>query len=216
MKMFLGAIFLLSAVCSAASCCNNGKSQNGAEKNGNGKVSADVVKKYKEIDYPTPNFDPEKTNDVQGVILHHTAEPTVESSLRVLTVGERHVGTHVVIDTDGTRYIMCSPTTVTYHAGPSVLAGRESCNEFTIGIEFQGNTLEKPLTAEQRESAIEYLLPLMAQYNIPIENVVTHEMVREAYKRKYPNKRVSGKVDITQVEYRKFMKELREATHRNS
>ncbi len=210
-RIFLGTLFLFSAVCSAASCGNNDKSQGGVQQNGNGTETADVVKKYKEIDYPTPNFDPDKKNDVQGVILHHTAEPTVESSLRVLTVGERQVGTHVVIDTDGTRYIMCSPTTVTYHAGPSVLAGRESCNEFTIGIEFQGNTLEKPLTAEQRESAIEYLLPLIAQYNIPIENIVTHEMIREAYKRKYPNKRVSGKVDITQVEYRKFMRELRAA-----
>ncbi len=165
---------------------------------------------YREVSYPSPNYDRERTNEVRGVILHHTAEPTVESSLQVLT-GKRGVSTHVVIDTDGTRYIMCQPTVVAYHAGPSILNGREGCNYFTLGIEFQGNTLEAPLTEHQIRSAIEYLLPLIAKYNIPIDNIVTHEMVRKAYKKKYPNKRCYDKVDITQEEYLKFMPRLREA-----
>jgi hypothetical protein len=33
-------------------------------------------------------------------------------------------------------------------------------------------------------------------------------MVRENYKKKYPKKRVSGKVDITQTEYKRFIKAL--------
>lgn len=168
-----------------------------------------VKKTYKEIDYPTPNIDPDSVNKVEGVILHHTAEPTVERSLEVLTSLQKKVGTHVVIDKDGTRYIMCSPETVTYHAGRSILNGKEGCNYFTIGIEFQGNTLEAPLTQDQINSAIEYLKPIIAKYHIPISNIVTHEMVRQAYKRKYPEKRCYGKVDITQKEYAKFMKALK-------
>lgn len=202
MKNIFIAILLFVGLCPAVSCTHKGNAETQLEGS---------PKKYKEVSYPTPNIDSTKTNDVRGVILHHTAEPTVESSLRVLTVGARHVGTHVVIDTDGTRYIMCSPTTVTFHAGASILDGREKCNEFTIGIEFQGNTLEKPLTQQQRESAIEYLLPLIKEYNIPIRNIVTHEMIRNNYKRKYPNKKVAGKVDITPTEYRKFMAELNAA-----
>lgn len=124
-------------------------------------------------------------------------------------MGKKKVGTHVVIDKDGTRYIMCSPETVTYHAGRSILNGKEGCNYFTIGIEFQGNTLEAPLTQDQINSAIEYLKPIIAKYHIPISNIVTHEMVRQAYKRKYPEKRCYGKVDITQKEYAKFMKALK-------
>ena len=168
-----------------------------------------VGRHYREVSHPTPNFNPEKTNDVRGVILHHTAEPTIERSLGVLTSSKKGVGTHVVIDTDGTRYIMCEPTVVTFHAGLSYLDGREACNEFTIGIEFQGNTLEKPLSQHQIDSAIEYLLPLIAKYKIPIRNIVTHEMVRNAYKKRHPNKRCSGKVDITPTEYQRFMKCLR-------
>lgn len=176
-----------------------------SEKNAN-----PIVKKtYKEIDYPTPNIDPDSVNKVEGVILHHTAEPTVERSLEVLTSLQKKVGTHVVIDKDGTRYIMCSPETVTYHAGRSILNGKEGCNYFTIGIEFQGNTLEAPLTQDQINSAIEYLKPIIAKYHISISNIVTHEMVRQAYKRKYPEKRCYGKVDITQKEYARFMKALK-------
>ena len=152
-----------------------------------------------------------KVNEVKGVILHHTAEPTVQKALETLTSVKRGVGTHVVIDTDGTRYIMCEPELVTFHAGKSVLNGREACNDFTIGIEFQGNTLERPLTDDQIKSAIEYLRPLIAKYEIPIQNIVTHEMVRQAYKRKYPHQRCYGKVDITQKEYHRFMSALRQA-----
>ena len=176
-----------------------------------GADEAYAASRYREVSHPTPNYDREKINEVKGVILHHTAEPTVERSLEVLTSKKKGVGTHVVIDTDGTRYIMCEPTVVTYHAGLSVLNGREGCNDFTIGIEFQGNTLEKPLTQDQIDSAIEYLLPILAAYDIPVENVVTHEMVRKAFKARYPKRKCYNKVDITQKEYRRFMKALRQA-----
>ena len=171
--------------------------------------SSVLAQKYVEKSHPTPNYAVGKTNAVKGVILHHTAEPTIEKSLGVLTNRKKGVGTHCVIDTDGTRYIMCSPTVVTYHAGFSLLNGKEGCNNFTLGIEFQGNTLEHPLTNDQIKSAIEYLIPLIKKYKIPVSNIVTHKMVRDAYKQKYPKKRCSSKVDITQVEYEKFMKVLK-------
>jgi N-acetyl-anhydromuramyl-L-alanine amidase AmpD len=166
-------------------------------------------KNYKEIDRPTPNYSRDRKNDVVGVILHHTAEPTVENALAILTSRAKGVGAHVVIDTDGTRYIMAKPTVAVYHAGLSILNGRESCNYCTVGIEFQGNTVEAPLTEDQIASGIEYLLPIMAKYKIPLENVVTHEMVRTAYMQKYPKKRCKDKVDITPTEYQRFMKALR-------
>ena len=185
---------------------------NKRQKTTNGLQDISVIerKEYQEIVYPTPNFDKERTNQVVGVVLHHTAEPTVEKSLEILSSPKKKVGTHVVIDTDGTRYLMADPEVATYHAGWSVLNGQEGCNYCTVGIEFQGNTLVEPLTEDQIASGIEYLLPIIARYNIPLENVVTHEMVRTAYKQKYPQKRCSGKVDITQTEYLRFMKYLRQ------
>ena len=170
-----------------------------------------IKKEYEVRSFPTPNYDRNRKNEVIGVVLHHTAEPTVERSLAILTSSTRKVGTHVVIDTDGTRYIMAEPEVATYHAGLSILNGHEGCNYCTVGIEFQGNTLVKPLTEDQIASGIEYLIPIIEKYKIPLENIVTHEMVRIAYMQKYPKKRCSGKVDITPTEYMRFMKALRKA-----
>ena len=174
-----------------------------------------VQRSYKKISgfdekrYPTPNYNRTRKNEVKGIVLHHTGEPTVEESLEILTSPERKVSSHVVIDTDGTRYVMADPTVVTYHAGLSILHGMEHCNYCTIGIEFQGNTLEKPLTGEQIASAIEYMLPIIEEYDIPLDNIVTHEMVRNAYRAQYPDKRCDIKVDITPAEYSHFMQALR-------
>ncbi len=200
--LFTAAVLAASAglYCMAVNTCSSGENQPAAKQ-----------QQYQEKSYPTPNVDPVKVNEVKGIILHHTAEPTVERSLFVLTKGERGVGTHVVIDTDGTRYIMCRPDQVTYHAGKSYLAGREGCNNFTVGIELQGNTLEKPLTEDQINSAVEYMLPLIAKYNIPLENIVTHEMIRKAYKKRHPRERVYDKVDITPTEYKRVMAALKAA-----
>ena len=171
--------------------------------------SPERIQRFTEIECPTPNIDFDRENELLGVVLHHTAEPTVGEALLILSSPERKVGAHVVIDTDGTRYIMARPTSVTFHAGYSVLNGRDSCNLFTLGIEFQGNTLEYPLTDAQIQSGIEYLIPILVKYNIPLQNVVTHEMVRKAYKEKYPNKKCFGKVDITVEEYHRFMEALK-------
>ena len=54
-------------------------------------------------------------------------------------------------------------------------------------------------------------MPIIAKFNIPLKNIVTHEMVRTAYMQKYPNKRCSAKVDITPTEYARFMKALKPA-----
>ena len=68
--------------------------------------------------------------------------------------------------------------------------------------------MRAPLTEEQVESGIEYLLPIIRQYHIPLSNIVTHEMVRTAYKERHPEVRCYGKVDITPVEYHRFMAAL--------
>lgn len=167
---------------------------------------------YKEVDYPSLNFDTVKVNEVKGVILHHTCEPTAQASLDVLTSKERGVSAHIVIDYDGTRYLLVDPERVAWHAGYSLLHGREKCNDWTLGIEFQGDTTVEPLTQDQIDSAIEWMLPLITKYNIPIDNIVTHQMIRTAYKTAHPdNKKAYNKPDITQTEYARFMEQLRAA-----
>ena len=64
--------------------------------------------KYAEVSWPTPNIAADTINELQGIVLHHTAVPTVLRSLMTLTDKRRGVGAHCVIDTDGTRYIPVS------------------------------------------------------------------------------------------------------------
>lgn len=164
-----------------------------------------VHKQYNVVSRPTPNLG-EGINTVEGIILHHTAEPTAESAMtRKLCNPNESVSSHLVIDTDGTRYVLAPPTAICWHAGKSRLGNKEGCNNFTIGIELQGNTLETPLTDDQIASCIQYIIPLMKEYNIPITNIVTHEMIRRNWKRAHPTGRAYDKPDITQTEYKRFM-----------
>lgn len=165
---------------------------------------------YDEIQRPTPNVTAGR-NRVQGVVLHHTATFTVGQSLRTLTSPSKGVSCHVLIGYDGTRYVLAEPTKITHHAGHSILNGRPWCNNFTIGIEFQGCTNVAPLTNQQIASAVEYLRPLVRQYGIPLDNIVTHEMVRNAWNETYPAKRTASKPDIVQRDYRRVLKALQES-----
>ena len=163
---------------------------------------------YPEVSHPTPNIVPDTLNEMLGIVLHHTALPPVEAALKELT-RPRGVSSHVVIDTDGTRYILAPPTAITFHAGLSMLNGRERCNNFCIGVEFQGNTAQVPLTLEQIESGVEYLLPLITEHNIPLDNIVTHKMVRDNFIHRHPEKRCKNKVDISSSDYARFMDALK-------
>lgn len=166
--------------------------------------------KYWETHRLTPNIYEEETNDVKGIVLHHTAyEGPTATLIDALCNPKSDVSCHVVIDKDGTRYVLAPPEAVTWHAGYSYWRGRFRANQFMIGIEFQGNTLEEPLTDEQIESAIEYIRPIVKKYNIPKSEVVTHQMIRDAYRKAVPkNKKAWPKVDIVPEEYHRVLHAL--------
>lgn len=167
-----------------------------------------VPKHYDEIDYPTPNIG-QGRNEVSGIVLHHTAGESLADDLGYLTNKKMEVSCHALIARNGTRYILAQPEQITWHAGRSSLHGRNGVNKFTIGIEFQGNTQENRLTKRQIMSAIEYILPIAEQYHIPIENIVTHEMVRNEWIELQQDTTCAQKCDITQREYMRFLKEYK-------
>jgi len=165
-------------------------------------------KHYKEVYLPTSNIG-EGINAVEGIVLHHTAAKNAKSALYTFRSPDTHVSSHVVIVEEGTRYVLAEPEQVTWHAGRSSLHGKNDCNEFTIGIEFQGNTAEKPLTKRQIASAIEYICPIIEKYHIPLENIVTHEMIRDEWIKSQNDTLCPTKQDIVQSEYLRFMKKLK-------
>lgn len=177
------------------------------------KINGQKECKYWEVDYPTNNITPDRINNVKGIILHHTACSSIMVALNSLAPKRdiTDISCHVIIDTDGTRYLLASPDKITWHAGASTLNGDDWCNNFTLGIEFQGNTLEKPLSDDQIESAVEYLLPIIHEYNIPLQNILTHEQVRANWMRKHPNSNALEKQDISKIEYARLIFALKDS-----
>ena len=187
--------------------------------------------KYKDAFMKTPNIRTEKdesfkkgrplTNEQKAIVLHHTGytdtarDNDVSWAMRGVdklfrTPGE--ASSHVVIDFNGNRYNYANPNQVAYHAGNSMMNGRDNVNDFGVGVEFQGDTDQTPLTKEQLESFMEYAAPIMKKNKIPIDNVVTHKQIRKNYIDKNPNDKkaaAESKPDVNDKEYSKIIQALK-------
>ncbi len=153
------------------------------------------------------------TNEQKGVVLHHTAfmENDLTKVTNHLTDPKTESSAHVIIGFDGTRKVLATPDKVTFHAGYSAHNGRENVNDFMIGIEFQGDTNRKDLTPQQIDSAIEYLEPIIRKNNIRLEDIVTHQNVRDLYNdyaRRAGQREVPSKPDINERNYNLILQAL--------
>ena len=81
-----------------------------------------------------------------------------------------------------------------YHAGKSIMNGREGCNNFTIGIELEGGT-NFPYTEEQMLNLGELLAQLMTKNQFTLDWIQGHDKIRANWNEKYPDKKASKKVD---------------------
>lgn len=153
-------------------------------------------------------------NSAQMIVLHHTGniDPTIgKEAIRKQYMTKGNNSSHVVIYQDGSREIFASPEQVTFHAGQSKWGTRENLNDFSIGVEFDGDTNYAPLTEEQIESFVEYYAPLAKKYNIKLKDIITHQMIRNRYLKAHKNesKTVKEKPDITQTEYQRILNYLK-------
>jgi len=148
-------------------------------------------------------------NEIKNFVLHHTAynDPitnNAEVKKQFMTPGQN--SSHVVIEEDGSRTIYASPEQVSFHAGKSKWNGREDVNDFSIGVEFQGDTQKKPLTDQQVISFVEYYAPIAKKYNLNLKSIITHEQIRNAYIKKHANEKgLETKPDITYNQYKRIL-----------
>ena len=153
-------------------------------------------------------------NERKGVVLHHTA--FMDEDLTGVTNHLTRPGgesSHVIIGYDGTRKVLARPEQVTFHAGHSVWNNRDNVNDFMLGLEFQGDTNKKPLTDQQIQSAVEYLKPILRENNISLENITSHQKVRDNYNeyaKKQRAKSAPHKPDINERDYNRIIQALLE------
>lgn len=115
------------------------------------------------------------------------------------STGERlYASYHCIIARDGRRTITNRDDNRAYHAGVSSFKGMTSLNNFSIGVAFERSSYTEPLQTAAIESAIEYIVPLMKKWNIPLDMVTDHRTIA-------PNR----KKDLNPKEFAKFYEVLK-------
>jgi AmpD protein len=110
-------------------------------------------------------------NQVQAFFTNQlqTSEHPYFESLR-----DVKVSSHFYIRRGGELLQFVSCDDRAWHAGVSTHAGRDNCNDFSIGIELEGLEGDN-FTAEQYESLMA-LMPMLAQ-QYPLKHVAGHEHI---------------------------------------
>lgn len=103
--------------------------------------------------------------------LDHAAHPYFSG------IAGLRVSAHFLIERNGsvTQFVSCLHRA--WHAGQSSFAGRDDCNDFSIGIELEG-TDDQPFTDAQYESLLELSQALTRAYPlITRERITGHEHI---------------------------------------
>lgn len=110
------------------------------------------------------------------------------------------VSYHCIISRDGKRTILADDAARCWHAGISSWDGVPDCNSYSMGIAWEGDTYLFPLGEAAIESALQYVVPRIKKWRIPVERVVTHQQIAPLRKN-----------DIAWREAEKFRRRLKEA-----
>lgn len=112
----------------------------------------------------------------EAIVLHHS-DGSYRGGVDWIMRPESKVSYHVLIARDGRRTVFANDTERCWHAGKSNWQGRPDLNSWSLGVAWEGNTYDFPLGEDAMASAIEYLVPRMKKWGIPLNMVVTHQQV---------------------------------------
>lgn len=107
----------------------------------------------------------------QGIIELFTNTLNPEAHPYYQNIASLRVSAHFLIRRDGDLIQFASVNRRAWHAGVSQWAGRERCNDFSIGVELEGCD-DQPFATAQYDVLNALLLDLRRRY--PIEAVVGH------------------------------------------
>jgi AmpD protein len=136
---------------------------------------------FPEIERPSPNFGP-GANERLGVLFHHSELAFAETIARMQDPASQ-VSYHCLIGLDGTRCTLVQDSGVAWHAGQSRFLGRTRCNDFLLGVAFEGDTARAPLTGPQLASALEWLRARWVPLGWNLGRMADHRQVSPGRKR---------------------------------
>lgn len=86
---------------------------------------------------PSPNHSGEfRAGHADMIVMHFTAGSSLASSVRALTDPDNQVSAHIVIGREGQIVQLLPFNIIGWHAGKSEWQGRQSLNQYAIGIEL--------------------------------------------------------------------------------
>lgn len=127
----------------------------------------------------TVNFNLRKPN---FIILHHTAQDSVQQTLKTFTLKHSNVSAHYVISRDGKVIHMLNDYLRAWHAGNGSWGKDTDLNSSSIGIELDNNGTE-PFSDPQIISLLALLGKLKKDYNIPPQNIIGHADIAPSRKK---------------------------------
>lgn len=131
------------------------------------------VRFYPQSNRKTPNVSTGRVIKPTHVIVHHTSGAYAGSVSWCMDPVSK-VSYHCIIARNGKRTVLALPTQRTWHAGVSSWQGRKDVNSFAIGLAWEGDTYQTPLSEDAILSAVEYLLPILAEHHIPLSHILRH------------------------------------------
>ncbi|MEO8774519.1 MAG: N-acetylmuramoyl-L-alanine amidase [Gelidibacter sp.] len=139
--------------------------------------------KYAENWVGTTNFNLRRPNIV---VIHHTAQDSVEQTLKTFTLIRTQVSAHYVIGKNGEIYHMLNDLYRGWHGGNSQWGSNTDLNSSSIGIELDNNGSDE-FSPMQIMSLMQLLKDLKEKYKIPAANFIGHSDIAPTRKND-PNK----------------------------
>ena len=127
----------------------------------------------------TVNFNLRKPN---FIIIHHTAQDSVQQTINTFTKEFTQVSAHYVIADDGHVVQMLNDYLRAWHAGAGSWGKNTDINSASIGIELDNNGIE-PFSEAQITSLMALLSKLKKDYNIPAQNIIGHSDIAPTRKK---------------------------------
>lgn len=107
------------------------------------------------------------------VVIHHTAQTSLDQTIKTFTLARTGVSAHYVVSRDGKVVQMVNDYLRSQHAGLGKWGNDTDLNSSSIGIELDNNGSEAYSEA-QLNSLLGLLATLKKKYNIPAANFIGH------------------------------------------
>jgi LysM repeat protein len=124
----------------------------------------------------SPNFNQRRSpDDITAIVIHSTANNRLQGVIDWFNNPNAQVSAHYTIGKDGKIVQHVRDTDRAWHAGQSVWKGRNSCNDYTIGIELVNlNDGQDPYPEAQHRANVALCAYLCYIHQIKVDDIMGH------------------------------------------